>query len=45
MTNGLSEEKERWGTDISKLEQKALLVPAHSMIAAGMISYSGPFSS
>lgn len=25
--------------------EKALLVPAHSIIAAGMISYSGPFTS
>jgi len=28
-----------------KLEKKADLVPAHSIIAAGMISYSGPFTS
>jgi dynein heavy chain len=45
LTDGLSEEKERWAHDIEKLNEKANLVPAHSIIAAGMISYSGPFTS
>jgi dynein heavy chain, axonemal len=45
LTSGLSEEKERWAQDIEKFNEKAALVPAHSIIAAGMISYSGPFTS
>ena len=45
LTEGLSDEKTRWGEDIIKLEAKALFVPAHSIIAAGMVAYAGPFTS
>ncbi|KAL4427402.1 hypothetical protein ABPG74_009674 [Tetrahymena malaccensis] len=45
LTDGLSEESVRWAQDIQALNNKANLVPAHSIIAAGMIAYSGPFTS
>ena len=45
LTDGLSEESVRWAEDIKALNVKASLVPAHSIIAAGMVAYSGPFTS
>lgn len=45
LTEGLSEEKTRWASDIKRLEGRAQLVPAHSITAAGMVAYSGPFTS
>lgn len=45
LTEGLSDEKERWAKDIKKLQARADLVPAHSAIAAGMVAYAGPFTS
>lgn len=45
LTDGLSEESVRWAEDIKALNNKASLVPAHSIIAAGMVAYSGPFTS
>lgn len=45
LTDGLSEESIRWAQDIQALNIKASLVPAHSIIAAGMVAYSGPFTS
>ena len=45
LTDGLSEESVRWAQDIKTLTHKASLVPAHSIISAAMVSYSGPFTS
>lgn len=45
LTDGLSEESVRWAQDIKALNKKANLVPAHSIIAAGMVSYCGSFTS
>lgn len=45
LTDGLSEEAIRWAEDIKALNKKANLVPAHSVIAAAMVAYSGPFTS
>jgi dynein heavy chain, axonemal len=42
---GLSEEKERWGQDIKVMEANFELITANCIIAAGMISYAGPFTS
>ena len=45
LTEGLSEERERWGLDIETLSSKFELLPGNSLIAAGMVSYAGPFTS
>ena len=45
LTDGLSEEKERWTRDIVNMMEQSKLIPAHSIIASGVISYSGPFTS
>lgn len=45
LTEGLSEEKERWGLDVQKLQAKVELLPGDAIIAAGMVAYSGPFTS
>jgi dynein heavy chain len=43
LTEGLSDEKERWSRDIKRLELSGELIPGNSAIAACMLSYSGPF--
>ena len=45
LTEGLSEEKERWGRDIERLQVRVELIPGDAIIAAGMVAYSGPFTS
>ena len=45
LTDGLSEEKVRWGNDIKSLEVKMTLLPGDSIISSGMISYAGAFTS
>jgi len=45
LTNGLSEERERWARDITSLVARAELVPAHAVIGAGMVAYAGAFTS
>jgi dynein heavy chain, axonemal len=45
LTEGLSEEKVRWANDIKMLEIKLTLLPGDSINSAGMISYSGAFTS
>ena len=45
LTEGLSEEKERWGSDIERLQARIELIPGDAIIAAGMVAYSGPFTS
>lgn len=45
LTGGLSDEKERWGKDIEILKSKEFLIPGNSILAAGMVAYSGSFTS
>ena len=45
LTEGLSEEKVRWGNDIKNLEKKMELLPGDTVISAGMVAYAGPFTS
>jgi len=45
LTEGLSDEKERWAKDIENLTNSGGLIPGNSIIAAGMVAYSGPFVS
>lgn len=45
LTEGLSEEKIRWGNDIKMLEKRMDLLAGDSVLSAGMISYTGPFTS
>ena len=45
LTDGLSEEKVRWASDIKILDVKMTLLPGDSIISAGMISYAGAFTS
>lgn len=45
LTEGLSEEKTRWAIDIKNLEKKMELIPGDAVISAGMVAYSGPFTS
>jgi dynein heavy chain len=45
LTEGLSEEKIRWRNDITVLEKKMNLLPGDTIISAGMVAYSGPFTS
>lgn len=45
LTEGLSDEKERWGRDVLNLTASGGLIPGNSVIAAGMVAYSGPFVS
>lgn len=35
----------RWKSDIGVLEKKMDLLPGDSIISAGMVAYSGPFTS
>lgn len=42
---GLSEEQQRWGKEIKIMEANFELITANCVIAAGMISYAGPFTS
>lgn len=45
LTEGLSEEKVRWASDIKMLEKRMDLLPGDSIISAAMVAYSGPFTS
>jgi dynein heavy chain len=45
LTEGLSEEKHRWAIDIKNLVSRMELIPGDAIISAGMVSYSGPFTS
>ena len=45
LTSGLSGEKVRWTDDISVLSSKEDFVAGNSVIGAGMVAYSGPFTS
>jgi dynein heavy chain len=43
--SGLSEEQKRWGLEIVQMEKNGQSITANCLIAAGMISYAGPFTS
>mmetsp|Transcript_28825 Transcript_28825/g.26091 ORF Transcript_28825/g.26091 Transcript_28825/m.26091 type:complete len:257 (+) Transcript_28825:3217-3987(+) len=45
LTSGLKDEKERWGKEIEALSKGTDVLPGDSTIAAGMVAYSGPFTS
>jgi len=45
LTSLLSDEKERWIHEIGVLSQRGSLLPGDSTISAGMVAYSGPFTS
>jgi len=45
LINGLGGEKARWGENVTELTARMGLLPGDCIIAAGMISYAGPFSS
>ena len=45
LTSGLSGEKVRWTDDIAGLSSKEDLLAGNSVIGAGMVAYSGPFTS
>ncbi len=45
LTEGLSEEKTRWAIDIKNLVHRMELIPGDAVISAGMVAYSGPFTS
>jgi dynein heavy chain len=42
---GLSDEQQRWGQEIKIMEKNGENTVANCIIAAGMISYAGPFTS
>jgi dynein heavy chain, axonemal len=45
LIGGLGGEKARWGQNVTDLSASFILLPGDSLIAAGAISYSGPFTS
>lgn len=45
LTEGLSDEKERWTNDIHSMSQRGDLIPGDAVIASGMVAYCGPFVS
>lgn len=45
LTEGLSDEKERWTRDIESLGKRGDLIPGDAVIASGMVAYCGPFVS
>ena len=44
MTEGLSDEKTRWSSDIKRLSKNFDFLPGDSLIGAGMVAYSGSFT-
>ena len=45
LTEGLSDEKVRWGVEVDSLSSKFDLLAGDSLIGAGMVSYTGIFTS
>ncbi|CAJ1432851.1 unnamed protein product [Effrenium voratum] len=45
LIGGLGGEKARWGDNVVKLTEQLQLLPGDCIIAAGMVSYAGPFTS
>ena len=44
LVSGLSDEQERWGHEILVMEKNGENIVANCLVAAGMISYAGPFT-
>ena len=42
---GLSDEKKRWSVDVQNLMNNAENIVGNSLISAGMVAYSGAFTS
>jgi len=42
---GLSDEKKRWSVDIDHLLENATNIIGNTLISAGMVAYSGAFTS
>ncbi|CAK9050575.1 Dynein axonemal heavy chain 1 (Axonemal beta dynein heavy chain 1) (Ciliary dynein heavy chain 1) (Heat shock regulated protein 1) (HSRF-1) (hDHC7) [Durusdinium trenchii] len=45
LINGLGGEKARWGQNVKDLNAQLGLLPGDCVVAAGMVSYAGPFTS
>jgi dynein heavy chain len=45
LIGGLGGEKARWGENVSKLTAELTLLPGDCIVAAGVVSYAGPFTS
>ncbi|CAJ1352426.1 unnamed protein product, partial [Effrenium voratum] len=45
LINGLGGEKARWGQNVKDLTAQLGLLPGDCIVAAGMVSYAGPFTS
>jgi dynein heavy chain len=45
LTEGLSDEKERWTRDIETMSNRGDLIPGDAVIASGMVAYCGAFVS
>merc|ERR1719482_1504930 len=45
LIGGLGGEKKRWGENVKQLTEQLTLLPGDCIIAAGMVSYAGPFTS
>ncbi|KAF4757736.1 Dynein heavy chain 1, axonemal, partial [Perkinsus olseni] len=43
LIGGLGGEKDRWTSNVKSLSEKYELLPGDALIAAGMVSYAGPF--
>ena len=43
--SGLSDEQVRWSKDVKKLIEDSNLIAGNCAVSAGMIAYSGPFTS
>jgi dynein heavy chain len=44
LTYLLADEKQRWKEEIVKIKESEKLIPHDTLIAAGMVSYAGPFT-
>jgi dynein heavy chain len=44
LTSSLASEQTRWTASVKTMKADKDLIPGNSIIAAGMISYSGPFT-
>jgi dynein heavy chain len=45
LIGGLGGEKARWGENVQQLTEQLTLLPGDCLVAAGMVSYAGPFTS
>jgi len=44
LTSSLASEQTRWTASVKEMKADKDLIPGNSILAAGMISYSGPFT-